>query len=234
MGVRYTYEPAQAQPRVVIADDDPIARRAIRDALQDAGVIVIAEAENGRDAVELSAHYQPDIVLMEVVMPVMDGITATRRLAAQSPEVKVVMLSADENEEVGLTCLRIGAVGFLSKAIPLSALARALRAAVAGEAIISRGLATRLVESVRRSAPDGVGVRPVRSPLTEREWEVLDLLCRGLSTDAIAETLVLSTETIRSHVKHILRKLQVHSRDQAVRAARDLRADIFALEQAVT
>jgi two-component system, NarL family, response regulator LiaR len=219
-------------PRVVIADDDPIARRAVRDALQEAGIIVIAEAGNGHDAVELSLHYQADAVLMDVVMPITDGILATRRLAQRAPEITVIMLSANDDEEVGLTCLRVGAMGFLPKTIGLSSLPRALRAAMNGEAVISRRLATRLVEGARRSSPDGLGVRPVRSALTSREWEVLDLLCGGNSTDGIAETLFLSSETVRSHVKNILRKLNVHNREEAILAARGLRGDIVGLDQA--
>lgn len=218
-------------PRVVIADDDPIARRAVRDALQDAGIIVIGEAANGHDAVELTLHYQADAVLMDVVMPTTDGMTAARRLAERAPHVAVIMLSANDDDDVGLACLRMGAIGFLPKTIGLSSLPRALMAATAGEAVISRRLATRLVEGARRSSPDGLGVRPVRSALTSREWEVLDLLCSGQSTDGIAEVLFLSSETVRSHVKNILRKLGVHNRDEAIRATRELRGEIGGVDQ---
>jgi DNA-binding NarL/FixJ family response regulator len=218
--------------RAVIADDDPITRRAVRDALEDGGVVTIAEAENGRDAVDLCLHYSADVVLMDVVMPVMDGITATRALAERGAGIAVVMLSANEDEEVALVCLRAGAIGFLSKTIDLRGLPRALRAAVDGEAVISRRLATRLVRGMRGTRPDGVGVRPVRSPLTPREWEVLDLLCLELTTAEIAERLVLSNETVRSHIKSTLRKLGVHGRPEAVEAARRLRADIVPLDRA--
>src|SRR6476619_7718672 len=91
-----------APARVIIADDDPFARRTVRDALQDAGVVVIAEASNGTEAVELRVHYQPDVVLMDVVMPGMDGLTATRKLQERAPQVKVVMLSADGNDDLAL------------------------------------------------------------------------------------------------------------------------------------
>jgi NarL family two-component system response regulator LiaR len=232
MGAAHMKDATQP-PRVVIADDDPIARRAVRDALQEAGIIVIAEAGNGHDAVDLSLHYQADAVLMDVVMPVTDGIMATRRLTERAPGIAVIMLSANDDDEVGLACLRVGAMGFLPKTIGLSSLPRALTAAIAGEAVISRRLATRLVEGARRTSPDGLGVRPVRSPLTSREWEVLDLLCGGQSTDGIAETLFLSSETVRSHVKNILRKLDVHNRDEAIRAARELRGEIVSLDQLV-
>jgi DNA-binding NarL/FixJ family response regulator len=217
--------------RVIIADDDPFARRTVRDALQNAGIVVIAEAGNGHDAVELAAHYKPDIVLMDVVMPGMDGITATRKLAERAPGVKVLVLSANADDEVGMLSLRSGAVGFVSKAVSVASLPRALTAAHHGEAVISRSLTARLIDAMRNTPVDGVGMRPVRSPLTPREWEVLDLLCMRASTEAIADALVLSHETVRSHIKNILRKLHVCSRQQAVDAARRLRSDLGAHEQ---
>jgi two-component system, NarL family, response regulator LiaR len=211
--------------RVVIADDDPLARRAVRDALQDDGIVVIAEAPEGHDAVELALHYDPDVVLMDVVLPRVDGITATRRILAQSPDVVIVMMSANEDPELGLMCLRAGASGFLPKTVALETLPRAIRAAAAGEPVVTRHLTAELIQRLRRS-PDGHGMRPVRSALTGREWEVLDLLCQGLSTEAIAETLVLSSETVRSHVKNILRKLDVRSRGEAVEMAKELRSAV--------
>jgi NarL family two-component system response regulator LiaR len=215
--------------RVIVADDDPIARRAVRDALQDAGIVVIAEASNGTDAVALSVHYRPDVVVMDVVMPGLDGIEATRALSARAPEVRVLLLSASagaDEDEVGLLCLRTGAAGFLAKSTAVASLPRAVRAAHNGEAVVSRQLTARLVEGLRQTPVAGVGMRPVRSPLTPREWEVLDLLCLAASTDAIAAQLVLSRETVRSHIKNILRKLGVGSRQQAVDAARALRSDV--------
>jgi two-component system, NarL family, response regulator LiaR len=215
----------EAPLRVVIVDDDPLARRAIRDALQQAGIVVIAEAVDGHDAIQLAVHYSPDVVLMDVVMPRLDGMTATRRIIEQAPGVSVVMLSANDDDDVGLLCLRAGASGFLTKNVDLDVLARALRAATVGEAVVSRRLTMRLIDDLRRTSPDGVGMRPVRSALTPREWEVLDLLCQDKSTDDIADSLVLSSETIRSHVKNILRKLNVRSRQEAIKAARGLRSD---------
>ena len=169
--------------RVIIADDDALARRVLRDALQAAGIIVIAEAPDGREAVELAVHYRPDVVVMDVVMPVLDGLEATRRIVERAADVKVVMLTSTEDVDVGLVGLRAGAVGYLSKSLPPESLPAALAAARNGEAVVSRRMTTALVESVRRLREDGAGLRPVRSPLTPREWEVLDLLCDGLTTD---------------------------------------------------
>ena len=212
--------------KVIIADDDPLARRAIRDALQAHGIVVIAEAAEGHDAVELVLHYDPDVVLMDVVLPRVDGIAATHRILKHNPHVVVVMMSANEDPELGLMCLRSGAGGFLPKTVPLETLPRAVRAAANGEPVVTRRLTSELIERLRRSSPDGKGLRPVRSALTPREWEVLDLLCQHLSTDEIADTLVLSSETIRSHVKNILRKLGVRSRQEAIEVAKELRCGI--------
>jgi DNA-binding NarL/FixJ family response regulator len=220
--------------RVIIADDDALARRVLRDALQAAGIIVIAEAPDGREAVELAVHYRPDVVVMDVVMPVLDGLEATRRIVERAADVKVVMLTSTEDVDVGLVGLRAGAVGYLSKSLPPESLPAALAAARNGEAVVSRRMTTALVESVRRLREDGAGLRPVRSPLTPREWEVLDLLCDGLSTDGIADRLFLSDETVRSHVKKILRKLGVRSRGEAVEVARRLREDLLSAGGPVT
>src|SRR5215210_2889442 len=202
--------------RVIVADDDPLARRVVRDALEAGGIVVIAEAGTGREAVELSVYYKPDVVLMDLVMPDGDGIQATRRILAREPGVEIVILTATDDDEVGLAGLRAGASGFLYKQIGLDALPRALRGAAAGEAVVSRRLTMRLVESMRRVPADGAGIRPVVSSLTPREWEVLDLLCAGQSTAAIAEALVLSTDTVRSHINNLQRKLGVTSRRAAV------------------
>jgi len=218
---------------VVVADDDPVVRRALRDAIQRAGIVVIAEAPGGREAVELSAHYRPDVILMDLLMPGTDGIDATREILARQPDAKILMVSSSEDEALELLALRVGACGFLSKSVDIEAIPRAIRAAHAGEAVIRRALTSRLVDALRRTREDGAGIRPVRSPLTEREWEVLDLLCQGMSTDEIADALVLSSETVRSHVKSVLRKLRVSSRRDAVAAAHQLRDGIIGRPAAI-
>jgi DNA-binding NarL/FixJ family response regulator len=213
--------------RVIIADDDALARRVLRDALQAGGVIVIADAADGREAVDLTVHYKPDVVLMDVAMPRMDGLEAARTITARVPGTKIVMLTATDDLEVGLIALRSGAVGFLPKTARPESLPQALRAARDGEAVFSRRMTMALVDVVRRVRDDGAGLRPVRSPLTGREWEVLDLLCEGRSTDAIAGSLFLSEETVRSHIKNILRKLDVRSRQEAIERARAMRSELM-------
>jgi DNA-binding NarL/FixJ family response regulator len=168
---------------------------------------------------------------MDLVMPDVDGIQATRRILAREPDVEIVILTSSDDDDVGLVGLRAGASGFLNKRAGVDALPRALRGAVAGEAVVSRRLTMRLVDTMRRTRPDGTGIRPVRSRLTPREWEVLDLLCTGQSTDEIAATLVLSSETVRSHIKNLLRKLGVSSRQEAVKEAHRMRADLAVTDE---
>jgi two-component system, NarL family, response regulator LiaR len=209
--------------RAIIADDDPFARRMIREVLQRSDFIVVAEAHNGREAVELVMHYRPDVVLMDVVMPELDGIAATRRILKEMPQQLVVILTSSDEEEMGMLGLRAGAVGFLSKQFEIEMLPQALRGAHNGEAVISRRLGRQLVEQLRRQPEGAPGMRPVKSPLTPREWEVIDLLYAGKNTEQIADTLVLSGETVRSHVKNILRKLNARSREEAVATAQRMR-----------
>jgi NarL family two-component system response regulator LiaR len=218
-------DPGPPALRVIIADDDPLARRVIRDTLQAAGITVVADAAHGREALELALFYRPDVVVMDYVMPELDGLEATRRLRAAAPEVRVVVLTGATDEDLGLRALALGAAGFLTKDVELDSLPRALRGTLIGEAAISRRLAMTLVERYRRERTGRSGLRPIHSELTDREWEVLDLLCSGASTEAIAGTLVLSTETVRSHLKRIYRKLGVRSRAEAVAAAARLRDD---------
>ena len=215
---------------VVIADSDPLARRVVRDALQDRGGFVVpAEASSGNEAVELALHYRPDVALMETSLPGLDGLTATRRIREEAPEVRVLILSRDDGEDVQLQALQAGAAGFISKNVPVETMSRVVESVLRGEAAISRRVTMRLIERLRHLPEGGVGMRPVRSPLTEREWEVLDLLCQGKNTREIAEALVLSEETIYSHSKNVLRKLHVHSREEAIEAAEQLRRPISGL-----
>ena len=211
--------------RAVIADDDPFARKLVKDVLERAGVIVIAEARDGRQAVELTLSHLPDVVVMDVVMPGFDGIVATRQIRRQLPDQLVIVLTGvrSENDELGLLALRAGAAGFLSKDLEIEALPRALEGLRQGQAAISRKLTLTLIARLRETPSGSSGMRPVKSPLTAREWEVIDLLKQSKTTNQIADELVLSPETIRSHVKNILRKLKVRSRREAVDMADEMR-----------
>jgi two-component system nitrate/nitrite response regulator NarL len=208
--------------RAIIADDDAFARRMIKDALRKDGFLVVAEARDGREAVEYCLHYRPHVILMDVVMPELDGISATRRIIREMPSQVVVLLTSADEDDMGIVGLRAGAVGFLTKDVDIEVLPKALRGAYEGEAVVSRQFGMRLVEHLRR-APDARGLRPIGGPLTPREWEVMELICARRTTDQIAESLVLTTETVRTHVKHILRKLGAGSREEAIAIADRLR-----------
>jgi NarL family two-component system response regulator LiaR len=209
--------------RVIVAEDDPFARRIVKEALQSAGMTVVAEAENGRQAIDLALQHRPDAILMDVVMPGVDGLAATRHIVNEMPNQVIILVSCGEDEAIGLASLRAGAAGYLSKDLDVEALPRTVAGAVNGEAAISRRLVMRLVERLRGVTGRSYVSQPGRRRLTQREWDVIDLLAEGESTDQIADSLCLSTETVRSHVKHILRKLDARSRAEAIVAAQRIR-----------
>jgi two-component system, NarL family, response regulator LiaR len=212
-------EGADAGPRIraIVVDDDPMVRRAVRDALQESGVVVIAEAKDGREGVELAWHYKPDVVVLDVFMPGMDGIAAMHRIHERHPDTCCIMLSVSSDPELGVMALRSGAAGFLTKGqVSPAGLAQILEGALKGEVAGSRTLMAEVVNELRRLPQAGIGMRPVRSVLTPREWEVLDLMSLGRSTAEIADELVLSSETVRSHIKNLMRKLGAKSRAEAI------------------
>jgi two-component system, NarL family, response regulator LiaR len=218
-----------AQPaRVVVVDDDERLRGELRAALQDAGLTVIAEADNGRDAIDLAAHFKPDVMIMDIVMSNIDGLSATRQIVARAPTVRILLFTASDDVDLGMVGLRAGAAGHVVKGLPVVEIVEAVSRMAAGEPVVGPQLTWRLIESLRALPVGGQGVRPVRSKLTPREWEVLDLLCAGRTVDQIADELVLARDTVRTHVKRLLRKLGAHSQAEAVSIANGIRATFAA------
>jgi DNA-binding NarL/FixJ family response regulator len=209
--------------RTIVADADPLARRLITSVLRDAGATVIAEARDRRETIGLVCHYRPDVAVIDAGGADLEGVDATRAIHARHPSQLVVVLAREEDERTALLALQAGASGFISKEADVEALPQALARVLGGEAAISGRLAQRLIERIRQLPAGTGGLRPIKGPLTPREWEVIDLLAPGHSTDDIAAALVISTETVRSHVKSIMRKLEVHSRGDALAAAERLR-----------
>jgi DNA-binding NarL/FixJ family response regulator len=206
--------------RVVVADDHPLYRDGIVAAVGALGTAeVVGVAADGAEAVRLCAELVPDVVLMDISMPVLNGIEATERIAAEHPEVAVLVLTMLESDESVVAALRAGARGYLVKGADRAEIASALDAASRGQAVFGSGIApsvlSRLVDPPR---PRGSSTR--FPELTDREVEVLDLLGLGLGNRAIAQRLFLSDKTVRNHVSNILAKLQVPDRAAAGELAR--------------
>ncbi len=214
--------------RLILIDPDAISRHALSDSLRcDGRFLVIAQAESTVEGVELALHYRPAVVVIATAVPGPDTVTATERITSAAPEVRVVLMSAARELELEMSAVRAGASGFIDKGAASAAIAHQLRLVALGESVISREMTRHLVDRLRRTPQDGSGMRPVKSPLTDREWEILDLICTGASTRTIADDLFLSAETVNSHVKRILRKLGVHSRSDAIAAAGRMRSEIL-------
>jgi DNA-binding NarL/FixJ family response regulator len=219
---------AQDRVRLILIDPDAISRHALSDALRaDGRFLVIAQAESSVEGVELALHYRPALVVIANAVPDMSAVSATERITAGAAGIRVVLLSATRELELEMSAVRAGASGFLEKDAGVASIARSLMLVATGESVISREMTRHLVDRLRRTPEDGSGLRPVKSPLTDREWEILDLICSGSSTRDMADDLFLSTETVNSHVKRILRKLGVHSRTEAVAAAGRMRGEIL-------
>ena len=203
--------------RVLIVDDQALVRggfRLILDAQQD--MEVVGEAENGRDAIEQARALTPDVVMMDIRMPVLDGIEATRRLLMQDARPRVLMLTTFDADRYVYEAMKAGASGFLLKDVRPEQLAEAVRVVAAGEALLAPVITRRLVEQFVRRPPPGARAPSELAELTARELDVLKLLAHGHSNTEIGSTLFVTEATIKTHVTHILAKLGVRDRVQAV------------------
>jgi DNA-binding NarL/FixJ family response regulator len=204
--------------RVALADDQELVRTGFRMILESEGdIAVVAEAEDGAQAIEVVRRDRPDVLLMDVRMPVLDGIAATARIVAAGLPTRVLVLTTFDLDEVVFEALRAGAAGFLLKTGPADDLVRAVRVVAAGESLLSPSVTRRLVEEFARR-PSGAPPAAV-ADLTPRELDVLRLVARGLSNAEIATELFVEASTVKSHVASILAKLGVRDRVQAVVAA---------------
>jgi two-component system nitrate/nitrite response regulator NarL len=210
--------------RILLVDDHPITRAALSSLLEAQGFTVAGEAAEGEEAIELARRLLPDLVLLDLSMPGMDGLTALPRLREAAPETEVVVLTASGTEENLLAAIRGGAAGYLLKSEPPERIAEFLRGVAEGQAALSGEVARRLLDQVREGGV-GRGVpESIAASLSARELEVLLLLDEHLGTDEIAERLYISEHTVRSHVKSLLRKLNVSSRREALDALATARA----------
>jgi DNA-binding NarL/FixJ family response regulator len=216
--------PAGDRSTIVIADSDPLAARIARDTLEAAGgFTVVGVARSALEASDLTIHYGPDVVLLETGLPGSSGTETIRLLAARAPSACLVVFSRLEGDDQQLDAIAAGAVGFLPKSAGVERLPDVIRSVLNGEAAVSRRVTKRLIERFRSLPADGVGMRPVWSDLTTREWQILDLISQGKTTREMAAALYLTEDTIYGHVKAVLRKLEVRSREEAIEKARELR-----------
>jgi len=203
--------------RVLIVDDHPLTRDALQGLLGSNGFEVVGEAASGAEAIALAGELAPDLILLDLTMPDMDGIAALPRLREVAPAAEVVVLTASEDDGSLLAAIRAGAAGYLLKSEPPERIVGFLRGVVRGEAALSGAVARRLLDQVREGGRRGNDVpQRIAELLSARELEVLLLLDRHLGTDEIAQRLFISEHTVRSHVKNLLAKLGVSSRREAL------------------
>lgn len=200
---------------VLIADDQAMVRSGLRLILEsESDIVVTAEAENGEEAVRVARREKPGVVLMDVRMPVMDGLEATRQITESSPDIRVIVLTTFDVDDYVYGALRAGASGFLLKDAGGDQLVDAIRVVASGEALIAPSVTKRLIAEFAKR-PEAAEVKGLEE-LTDRELEVLAQVARGLSNAEIAEALYVSETTVKTHVSHILTKLHLRDRVQAV------------------
>jgi DNA-binding NarL/FixJ family response regulator len=201
--------------RVLLADDQELLRTGFRMILEaESDIDVIGEAVDGADAVRIASRARPDVVLMDIRMPIMDGVTATEKLMALSAGIRVLILTTFDLDEYVMSALRAGAAGFLLKDVRAADLVRAIRVVAAGDGVVAPTVTRRLIEHFAR-LPAGAAAEPVDvRGLTERELDVIRLVARGLSNQEIAASLVVTETTVKTHVHNALTKLNLRDRVQ--------------------
>jgi two-component system NarL family response regulator len=204
--------------RVLIVDDHALFRRGLIQVLQfEEGIEVVGEAEDGEDAIKKAEEHAPDVLLMDVRMPRVSGIEATRRLAETMPTMKILMLTVSDEEDDLYEAIKAGATGYLLKEISIEEVADAVRAVMQGQTLISPSMASKLIMEFNNLAKRADEKQQVPAPrLTDRELEVLKLVAKGLTNRDIADALYISENTVKNHVRNILEKLHLHSRMEAV------------------
>ena len=204
--------------RVLLADDHTVLREGIRALLnEEADMVVVGEAENGRWAVHLAHELHPDVVLMDIAMPLLNGLEATRQIKRDHPEISVLILTMHDNEEYVRQVLAVGAAGYVLKRAAASELVSAIRAVHHGDAVLSPAITRVLIEDYLREG--GTRREPASHDLTPREREVLQLIAEGYTSKKIAEILGLSVKTVQAHRTSLMQKLNVHDRGNLIKYA---------------
>lgn len=209
---------------VLLVDDQPLFREGLRTLLSvQPDLEVVAEAGNGEEAIKLCRTLRPSVVLMDLQMPVLDGVAATRRLHEEMPDCRVIVLTTFDDDEMVFDGLRAGALGYLLKDVPSEKLAEAIRLAAHGESFLQPSVAAKVVaEFARLTSKPGAHSQPLIEPLSEREQDILRLIASGASNREIAGRLFLAEGTVKNHVTNVLGKLGVRDRTQAALKAREI------------
>ena len=201
--------------RVLIADDHDLFRTGLRSLLEEQGVAIVGEAASGAEAVRLVRELAPEVVVMDLNMPEMNGVEATRRIAASSPLTRVLVLTISDQDGDVLDAIMAGACGYLLKDSSIQELTRGIQSAAVGEALISPHIASKVLQRVRAASPHAELEAAIRAELSEREVEVLKLIANGKDNADIAAELHISPKTVKNHISNILMKLQIENRIQA-------------------
>jgi len=202
--------------KILIADDHAVVREGTRQLLeQEPDLEVIGEASDGKEAVQLAGNCKPDVAIMDIAMPILDGIEATKQIKALYPSIAVLILSAYDDDQFVFSLVEAGAAGYLLKSVRAHELVEAVRAVYAGESVLHPTIARKVLNRFAPTSPVSERKKSI-GVLTEREMEVLVLATRGLSNQDIADKLCLSLRTVQAHLSHIFNKLQVSSRTEAV------------------
>jgi DNA-binding NarL/FixJ family response regulator len=201
--------------RVLIVDDHDLFRTGLRNLLQEQGVDVVGEAARGGEAVRFTAELAPDVVVMDLNMPGMSGVEATRQITSLAPLTRVIVLTISEEDGDVMDAILAGACGYLLKDASIQQLIEGIRAAAVGEALISPGIAAKVLRRVRSTSAHPDIERTIRAELSDREIEVLKLIANGKDNAEIAGDLHISPKTVKNHISNILMKLQIDNRIQA-------------------
>jgi DNA-binding NarL/FixJ family response regulator len=201
--------------RVLLVDDHDLFRTGLRSLLEEQGLQVVGEAENGNVALRLASELAPDVIIMDLKMPGLTGVETTRQISGMAPLTRVVVLTISADDEDVMNAVMAGACGYLLKDSSIDQLIAGIRAAASGESLISPQIAAKLLQRLRAGSADTVAAETIRAELSERELQVLRLIANGKDNAQIAAELVISPKTVKNHISNILMKLQIENRIQA-------------------